>query len=311
MGKDFRVYRDESTHHVYIKAVDGNVIFYSRQDCIFYLTLYYHLAKRYGIRTQAFSIMPNHTHSNERAPSREKFFLFHCRLASDFSRGYNARHNRSGSLFMKTFGFAPKTVGKKIRDNIAYIFNNPVVGKLTDDIEEYRWNLLAYRNSDHPFSEKIRLNKASYRLRRSISLLNYYFEHDIPLDYTCQKVLYKGLSNKESAQLTDRIVSMHNCLDYNAIAGYYQGDMEKAMLTIRANSGSEYDIQEDYEDYRSYKYMVKMTRDLGIDLETCNFEKSSEEELEFLTDKFSCAGIPSRQIRKFLHLSVECKGLKD
>ena len=302
MSKDYRKYRERSAHHVYSKAVDGNIIFYSVHDCIYYLTLYYHLAKRYGIRTLAFSIMPNHIHSCEQATLQDNFVLFHCRLASEFSQKYNAQHHRKGPLFMKLFGFAPKTVGKKVRDNIAYIVNNPVVGKLCKNIEEYRWNLMAYRNSDHPYSEKICLSKASYRLRKSISMLKYYFENGIPLDYTCQEILYKGLSKKESAQLTDRIISMHNCLDFKELARYYQGDIENAMIAISANSGSEHDIPEDYEDYSLYKEMMRLALDLGIDLTTCNFECLPEEELAKIIWQFNRAGFPPKQIRKFLHL---------
>ena len=206
---------------------------------------------------------------------------------------------------MKSFGFAPKTVGKKVRDNIAYIVNNPVVGGLCNNIEENRWNLIAYRNTDHPFSEKIKLNRASYRLRRSLAMLQYYFDNGIPLDYTCQRILYKGLSKKESAQLTDRIVSMHNCLDYKAIARYYQGDIEKAVITISANSGSEHDIQEDYEDYRAYNDMIRLARDCGVDMATCNFEVWSKEDLDKIIWRFNRAGFQPKQIRKFLHLPLK------
>lgn len=305
MGKEYRKYRDGSFHHVYSRAVNGNIIFYSVRDCFFYLTLYYHLARRYGIKALAFSIMPNHIHSNEKAPSRENFILFHCRLTSEFSQKYNVQHRRKGALFMKSFGFAPKVVAKRVRDNIAYIVNNPVVGKLCKNIDGYRWNLMAYRNTDHPFSEKIRLSRASYKLRRSLSILKYYYDNGIPLDYTCQKVLFKGLSRKEAAQLTDRIVSMHNCLDYKALAQFYQGDIDNALIAIRANSGSEYDIPEDFEDYSAYQLMIKMAKETGVDLETCNFENSSPAVLNLLIEKFSFAGFSNKQIRRFLHLSPD------
>lgn len=304
MGKDYRTYREGCTHHVYSKAVDGNIIFYSVRDCIYYLTLYFHLAKRYKIITRAFCIMPNHIHSNEQAPSKKDFLLFHCRLTSEFSHGYNAEHNRKGSLFLKRFGFAPKTVGKRIRDNIAYIVNNPVVGNLSEDIEKYRWNLMAYRNTDHPFSEKIQLNKSSRKLRKALSLLNRYFSDDLPLDYTRQRLLFKGLSDKEASQLTDRIISMHNCINYDAVGNLYNDGIENAIKVIRANSGSEYDIPEDYEDYQAYNKMILLARKNGINLKTCNFEGLPAEELVMLAEQFSFAGFPAKQIRKFLHWSV-------
>ena len=302
MGKEYRKYRDGAVHHVYCRALDGNVIFYSKQDCIFYLTLYYHLAKRYGIQTLAFSIMPNHLHSGERAPSKEQFTLFHCRLMTDFCKGYNDWHKRSGSLFQKSFGYAAKTVGKKVRDCISYVFNNPVVGKLCKRIEDYRWNLLAYRDNDHPFSEKIRLNKASFRFRNALSKLQFFFDRGIPLNPALQRQLFKGLSKKESAQLTDRIIFMHNCLDFQAIEEQYQGNMEIAIMTINANSGSEHDIPEDYENYLMYVQMMSYVQESGVDLTTCNFEAWPQEELAGMARMLSRAGFPSTQIRKFLHL---------
>ena len=304
MGRDYRKYRDGSSHHVYIRAVDGNIIFYSSRDCIFYLSLYYHLAKRHGIVTRAFSIMPNHVHSNEQAPSEESFFSFHRDMARVFSKEYNAEHGRTGRVFEKPFGFAPKTVGKRVRDNIAYIVNNPVVGKLCKGVESYRWSLMAYRDSDHPFSEKIVLNKASYRLRRSLRRLQYYHDNGIPLDYACQRLLFDGLNSKETAQLTDRIISMHNCLDYNEISRFYNDSIENAILAISANSGSEHDIPEDFEDYSAYKEMISLASQNGIDRQKCNFEILPPKEVSRLAELFSRLGFPFRQIRKFLHLKV-------
>lgn len=217
MSQDYRTYHEGSTHHVFCKAIGGNIIFYSVQDCIFYITLYYHLAWKYGIITRAFSIMPNHIHSNEQAPSRKAFVDFHRDLNREFTMTYNAEHKRSGTLFMKPFGFAPKTVGKKIRENIAYIVNNAVAGNLADDLDEYRWNLMAYRNTSYPFSSKIALNKASNRLRRSVKMLKYYYSCGLPLTYDRQRELFKNLSSEEAGQLTDLIISIHNCLIYSDI----------------------------------------------------------------------------------------------
>ena len=305
MGRNYRTYRDGCTHHVYCKAVDGNIIFYSSRDCIYYITLYYHLARRYGIVTRAFGIMPNHVHSNEEAPTEESFFSFQRDLTRVFTKEYNSEHKRTGRLFIKPFGFAPKIVGKRVRDNIAYIVNNPVVGKLSKTIDSYRWNLMAYRNTDHPFSNKILLNKASYRLRRSLGRLQYYFDNGIPLNYACQRMLFDGLTSKEVAQLTDRIIYMHNFLDYGAMADYYQGSIENAVTAISANSGSEHDIPEDFDDYSVYKKMSQLAMKNGVDLKECNFETWTVDELAQLADKFSWAGFSSKQIRIFLHLKQE------
>ena len=303
MSKDYRKYRDGCTHHVYCKAVDGNVIFYSLQDCIFYLTLYYHLAKKYGIVTRAFSIMPNHVHSNEQAPSETAFFEFHKALNRDFTQTYNEEHHRTGPLFMKPFGFAPKTVGKRIRENIAYIVNNAVAGNLAKDIDQYKWNLMAYRCSSYPFSAKIVLRKASRRLRKSVKMLQYYYDKGMPLSYNRQRVLFKNLTSKEIAQLTDLIISLHNCLNFDAIARLYNGNVDNAILSARTHSGSEHDIPEDFEDYSAYQSMMRIAVEYGVDLKTCNFETMPSKDLRKLFVILSRLGFPQKQIQKFLHLT--------
>ena len=302
MGKEYRTYHDNSTHHVYCNGIDGNIIFYSVQDCIFYITLYYHLSRKYGIVTRAFTIMPNHIHSNEQAPSQEDFFCFHRDLNKEFTRVYNKEHNRTGPLFMKPFGFAPKSVAKKIRENIVYILNNPIVGRLAKSVDQYKWNLMAYRLSDYPFSQKIVLKSTSRRLRRSVEMLKHYFNNGLPLTYERQKVLFKNLSSDESAQLTDLILSLHNFLDYNTIGQLYDGDVENAIIAARSYSGTDHEIKEDYEDYRAYQKMMRLSQASGIDLKTCNFESMSSKELKALSIKFLANGIDINQIQKFLHL---------
>ena len=307
MGSYYRHYVNGGRHHVYNNGVDGNIIFYSVRDTILFLTMFYHLAKRYEISTWAFCIMPNHVHSNVSAPSYEQFKSFHRDLFSRFTREYNKEHSRRGHAFILHFGYAPKTSAKRIRDNISYICNNPVVGCLTKTIDGYKWNLMAYRNSDHPFSEPIKLKTASYSLRMSLKKLSYFFDNGLHLTYARQTELFKGLNPNEKAQLTDRIIHMHNCLDYSAIAKMYGGNINNAIIAINANTGNEYDIPEDNEDYSFYYRMMKMASTSGVDLKTCNFEPWTYERLYVLIRKFSDAGIPRSQIRKFLHIAREAE----
>lgn len=301
----YRHYVHGGRHHVYNKGVDGNIIFYSVRDFTYYLTLFYHLARHYGISTWAFCIMPNHVHSNVSAPSYEHFTSFHRDLFSFFTREYNTEHSRKGRLFIPHFGYAPKIAAKKIRDNISYIVNNPVVGNLTRNIDGYKWDLMAYRNSDHPYSEPLTLKNASYALRMSLKKLRYYHDNSLPLTYARQGELLKGLESDEKTQLTDRIISMHNCLDYNAIAKMYGGDIRNAIIAINANSGNEHDIPEDNEDYSAYYRMMKVTYKSGIDLKTCNFENWPQEKLDNLIRLFSEMGAHNAQISKFLHLKKD------
>ena len=306
-GPVYRVYRDGFPHHVYSKGIDGNIVFYATEDCIFYLTLFSCLARKYRMTVRGFTIMPNHTHSDEEAKNEKSFRAFHDELNSKFTVGYNRRHNRQGPLLKAPFGFAAKTVGKKIRDNLCYIANNPVVGRLTLDVMSYRWSLIPYFNNDHPFSEKIVLSRSSRALRRAVKMVNYFRSRELPLDYLRQELIMGSLNAGERKQITDRIISQYNCLDFAAMSAFYGGSFLRAVETFRANSGSEHDIPEDYENYGCYAQMIRLAEKIGFDLSRWNPAKEDPRDVNKLVNCFREYGFPSRQIDRFLQKAVADK----
>ena len=132
--KRYRFFKAGVPHHVYVKAENSFILFYTQEDVILYFTLYSSLARKYGIRALSFCIMPNHIHSVEIAPDKKSFLKFHAQLGSILTKEYNLRHNRKGKLLASPFGYAPKTVTKRIRDAVCYVANNPVAGGLSDSI---------------------------------------------------------------------------------------------------------------------------------------------------------------------------------
>lgn len=303
MGKNHRVFREGFPHHTYTRGFDGNVLFYSQADCVYFLTLYFCLARRYGITVLAFCEMPNHFHSNVQASAKQAFLRFHARLNSMFVQVYNQEHGRSGALLDASFGYAAKTAGKRIRDNLCYIANNAAVGKLSDDIVKYRWNLLAYRESDHPFSDPINPRKSTRAMKRALAKVKYFREHDLPLTYTRQRAIMMGLTSGERHQILDYIISRYNGLDYKAMEAFYNNSFQQACLSFRANSGSEHDIPEDYEDYRNYSRMLRLSEAEGVDLAHGCPEKLDGDDISRLFCVFQMQGLPLRQIRHFLHLA--------
>ena len=232
------------------------MVFYSIADCLFYITLYSCLSRKYHIRTNAFSLMPNHTHSQQVVVSRQVFTAFNQELLSLFTRGYNIQHGRSGELFQKPFGSAPKIGGKSIKNNLSYINNNGAAGKLSKGVLDYRWNLMAYYDTDYPCSEKIVLNQASKRMRWAMRYVIELHGKNRPLDYRIQAMLFKGLNAKERKQLIDFIVVQYNFLNYSAITKHF-GSFERALIAMDANTGSEYDIIEEWEDYSVFRSMER------------------------------------------------------
>jgi len=297
-----RIFKPNTFHHVYTRAQNGNIIFYSQEDCLYYLSLYYILAKKYHILSIGFCIMPNHIHSCESCHNNTDFTNFHMVLSREFAKYYNIRHNRKFQLFFHCFGFAAKPVGKSIRSCIAYIANNPVVGKIATNVTDYRWNLMAYYNNNHPYSEKLILRFASKKLRRSLALLKYHHSAGKVLNYAIQERLFYDLSPQERNQLTDYAVSLYNPIDFDRIIKLYNGNFSNILYNINCNTaGKEYDIPEDWEDYSIYSKMLRAATKEGIDMTTVNFETFDSDRINELWYKMSLTGANRRQICRFLH----------
>ena len=129
-GRDNKIYHEGCAHHLYLKALKGNVLFYRTEDFIFFFTLCGVLAKRYRIGLEALCIMFNHVHAFVK-PVPKAIFTAFCRdLQSIFAKEYNKEYHRTGPLMMQA-GFAPKSSHKSILSCLVYIFNNPVAGKIS------------------------------------------------------------------------------------------------------------------------------------------------------------------------------------
>jgi len=296
-----RLYKEGYPNHVYSKGKDGNMIFYSTADCIYYFTLYSCLSRKYHIRTNAFSIMPNHTHSQQEAESRKVFIAFNQEMNSTFTRGYNQQHKRKGELFLNPFGSVPKMGAKSIKNNLSYINNNGAAGRLSKGVIDYRWNLMAYHGSDHPYSEHITLRNASKRMRWAVQYVDSLRKKGKAIDYKTQGILFKGLNHKERRQLLDYIIVRYNFLDYDSVLRYF-GSFEDALRAMDANTGSEYDITEEWEDYSEYRKMIETANKAGFDMEKCNFRSLDQDKLFELILLLSNVTADRKKICRFLHM---------
>lgn len=276
---------------------------------MFYITLYFCVARKHGIITNAFSLMPNHSHSQQLARDRESFSAFNQEMHSKYAQGYNRQHDREGQLFDTPFGSVPKSIGKTVKSNISYICNNGAEGGLSDGILDYRWNLVAYCMEKNPYSEKTVIRSSSRRFRRALQLVRCCRKSFKPLDYKKQELIYKRLDRKEKLQVLDFILSEYNVLDTGVMTKCF-GSVEKALVAMEANCGSEHDMKEDWDDYSVYRKMEQCLVRKGTDLRTVNFEKMDRAKLvkirELLKRK---TGASNRQLDKFLHGSVAGKEL--
>lgn len=305
-GRKNRIYREGSAHHLYLKALRGDVLFYRTEDFIFYLTLFYVLAERYGIGIDAMCIMFNHAHAFVKPVRKLVFNAFSRYLQSLFARGYNEEYHRSGPLMMLA-GYAPKTSQKSILSCIIYILNNPVAGKLVRRAQDYKWNFIAYFQSDHPFSDRLVKRESSSRMRKALSLVDDCHRKGQYLNYAIQRQIFGGLTRKEKKQVTDYIIMKYNPVDKDSLVTHF-GSYDKALLAMEASVGAEHDLQEPWEDYSVYANMLKVLLKSWIDHKGFRFKEMDKHDLRELLNLFSkIPNMTEEHIHRFLHLKREKK----
>ena len=300
-GRNNRFYRDGCAHHVFLKALEGNVLFYRTEDYIFFLTLLYSTARRYGIRIEAVCIMFNHVHIFVKPTDSDRFKSFVNDLQHRFSIIYNKEYSLSGSLMMHA-GFAPKSSRKSILSCLIYIVNNPVAGNLTSNAMGYKWNLLAYFRNSNPFSERLVKRESRFRMRRALKMVDYYSAHGKCLDYNLQERIFNGLTKSEKAQLVDYIVSKYNPVDYGSLISRF-GSIESLVMAAESTIGTEYDLPEPREDYSIYAKMLQITQRSGIDHHIFHFNRMDKDDFVRLGNAMTV--IPRMthdHLRRFLRL---------
>lgn len=300
-GRRNRVYREGCAHHLYLKALEGNVLFYRTEDYIFFLTLCYVLSRRHGIGLEAFCIMFNHFHAFVKPVPREVFTDFCRDLQSIFAKEYSKEYRRSGPLMMEA-GYAPKSSHKSILSCLVYIFNNPVAGKITRNAPDYKWNLLAYTASANPYSEKIVKRRCSSRMRRALGVVDLSFKQGLYLNYAIQKRIFQSLTGAEKKQAVDYIVNIFYPVDKYAVIRRFES-YEKAVTAMNASTGAENDLSEPWEDYSVYLRMLRATLSSKLDFCDYRFHEMGEDDQVYLRRILSrVPGCTQEHLSRFLHL---------
>lgn len=122
-----------------------------------------------------------------------------------------------------------------------------------------RWNCLAYLDTPNPFSPKIDRSHVSNRLLRSLKRVAAFSNSNAYLSYRILRSLFDGLTGEEKEQLTDHIIFTYLPLDKEELFVLY-GDYENMLTAINSNTGSEYDIKEDFDNspHTIYRDLLKV-----------------------------------------------------
>lgn len=287
--------------HLYQRAVHGHNLFYSLEDRLVFLTAFYHFSRKWNVKVLGLCLMTDHLHVLLISDSRSKVSSFVNAYSSMYAKLFNASCGLKGQLFAKSYGSAPKVGAKKTRTAIAYLFNNPVEKNMCLKAEDYRWNLLAYGRSEHPFSNPI--HKKSKNLSYAMKEARSCHQRDRYLTYNFLRRIMKKLSDVETEQLVDYVICLYNPIDYGKLLRYYDsyGSM---VLAVNSNVGSEYDIHEEYNPYSDniYDQMSLLVKQKLNVVAKNLLSLTIDEKLKVAAFIKRYLNVTNRQLCKYLHL---------
>lgn len=295
-------------NHVYQRTVSGNNLFYGYEDFLTFFTILSVSARAAQITFLGLCLMYNHFHALIVTESVSQLSDFMNHACSWFAREFNHFTGNVGQLLKKNFGSAPKWSEKDVRTTINYVGNNPVEKRICIRPEQYRWNFLQFAVSSNPFSEPLVLRKASKRMKRAVKEVATMYKLNLPLKFTLIRRLFNGLTSIETEQLVDYIISTYNFIDYQAAISYY-GSYEKMLEAMNSNTGSEYEIREEWDPDSDliYHHMVEYVQKAFPDMPANRVTTLPEEQKQDLARVFSRIPATPRQISRFLHLPVPPK----
>lgn len=302
-----RIFFKDILTHCYQRSADDGVLFYSYGDHLVYFTLYCTLARKHGIQVLSLCQMPDHVHDSVRASRKSDLANFKREVNTFFSRQWNGRCRTKGHVLRGRYGWAQKFGDKKARTNLIYVGNNPVERRMVKKAEDYRWNYLAYADSDHPFSKKLVIREARWPLQKAVKEVKAQFKAGKPLNYAQLQRLFKPLTREEGLQLTDLIISTYNCIDYEAAIRFFDSE-EDLVKSMHATTGSEHDVNEvfvgksdaHYAQMSSFLLKKRIVKDVHDVL-----SMTTDEKFDLFLQLRAQTEAMDEQIAKFLHMPLK------
>ena len=302
--KKRKIYSGE-VHHVVQRTQLGGLLFYCVNDYLVFFTVFCSQARQKQVEVLALCPMPDHIHQVVVARNQNQLATFIQAYAHLFAGEWNRRRGRKGSLFRHRYGSSAKMGNKQVRTTLAYCNNNPVERKMTQTPEDYRWTFLNYYKKPNPYSPPLNPGQARSYVKTVLREIDNCFQCGSYLRYSQLERWEKHLSALEWQQLTDYIIGLWNIIDYEQAISYY-GSFETMVRAFHDNTGSEYEIKEDRDNYSDTVY-ADITHILLTDgfvkhpLEILSLPDGRKRELfTYLQPRTSAR---PKQILKYLHLA--------
>ena len=292
--------------HVYQRSIGGVNVFYDDEDFIVFSSIVSVLRKIYHVVVLEACIMRNHVHLLIAADNLDDISAYVRHYTSLFVTESNRDIGRTGPLFHKSFGSAPKCGGKKIRSAIVYIGNNPVEKAICLEAGMYRWNFLPYLRAKMPFSIDVPLKNSSHRYQMAVAEVKDMVRGNRHLSYPQVRRLLYSVPSSEKERLIDFIISSYSVLDEEVLLSYYDS-LDEMFHAMKSTSGSEYDIKELYDSGSDAVYddMVRfVVEQLGVVPARSVIAMSVDRKIQVANVLRKHTSATMSQISRFLHLDV-------
>lgn len=176
------IYTTDYLYHVYDRGIAKQDIFHSDKDYLRMIdSISYYLDKIIPMRLSkidknelkkilsiepkkplieiyAYCLMPNHFHILIRQLEDNGITIFMKRLLNSYTRYYNVKNNRVGTIFQGRFKGILIDNDTQLLHLSRYIHLNPFVAGITKNISDYRWS--SYNN--YLMTEKTRICHSNY-----------------------------------------------------------------------------------------------------------------------------------------------------
>ncbi|WP_411358947.1 transposase [Pseudidiomarina salilacus] len=152
--------------HITQRGNNRQRIFKDENDCQRFAGMLIRFAKKYEVAVHAWVFMPNHIHLLVTPNSRHKVGRMMMCLTGCYTRYYNAKYHRTGTLYEKRFFSSLVGDDEYAITVYRYIELNPVKARLTRHPRSWHWS--SYRhNAEGLFSKFLQPHKAFLQLGRN------------------------------------------------------------------------------------------------------------------------------------------------
>ena len=128
------------SHHVWHRGNNRADVFVDEGDRINFLMLLGRAAKRSDVQIHGYVLMDTHYHALVTAPDKEALPRAMQRLGCGFTRYFNKRHGRTGTLWEGRYQASLIVDERRWLTCLRYIELNPVEAAMVSTPDAYRWS---------------------------------------------------------------------------------------------------------------------------------------------------------------------------